>query len=136
MYPRIAQLGVERTRGYYPLRTLLDAGARLCISTDAPATSWAVPSDPFPNIRSAVTRHAYNGFDFGADERLTIDEAIALYTREAAKMVGFEGLGMLRAGYKASFAVLDRDIYAVPADEIDRVGVAATYIRGKKVYER
>lgn len=132
----LANLGPERTRSCYPFRTMLDAGVTLCISTDAPATSWAVPSDPFPNIKSAVTRHAYNGFDFGADERLTIDEAIALYTREAAKMVGFEGLGMLRAGYKASFTVLDRDIYAVPADELDRVGVAATYIRGKKVYER
>lgn len=132
----LANLGPARTRLCYPFRTMLDAGVALCISTDAPATSWAVPSDPFPNIKSAVTRRAYNGVDFGQEERLSVDEAIALYTREAAKMVGFEGLGVLRAGNKASFAVLDRDIYAVPADEIDRVGVAATYIRGTKVFER
>jgi len=43
---------------------------------------------------------------------------------------------MLKAGYKASFAVLDRDILAIPADEIDRVQVAATYICGEKVFER
>ena len=129
-----ANCGDERTRTYYPLRTLIDAGVRLCISTDAPATSWATPSDPFPNIKSAVTRHASTGFDFGASERIDIEEALALYTREAARMVGFADLGMLRAGYKASFVVLDRDILAVPADEIDQVGVSATYIRGERVF--
>ena len=56
--------------------------------------------------------------------------------REPARILGFEGLGMLKAGYKASFAVLDRDILAIPADEIDRVQVAATYICGEKVFER
>ena len=49
-------------------------------------------------------------------------------------MVGFQGLGMLRAGYKASFIVLDRDILDIPADEIDRMHVAATYIRGRRVH--
>ena len=132
----LTNLGPERTRTCYPFRTLRDAGVNLCISTDAPATSWAVPSDPFPNIKSAVTRRAYDGFDFGADERLTIEEALELYTRAAAQMVGFKDLGMLRAGYKASFAVLDRDILTVPADEIDQVQVAATYIRGAKAFDR
>lgn len=131
-----ANLGDERTRACYPLRSLLDAGVTMCISTDAPATSWAVPSDPFPNLKSAVGRRAYDGFDFGADERLDIEEALALYTREAARIVGFEGLGMLRAGYKASFAVLDRDILATPADELDRVQVSETWIRGERVYRR
>ena len=131
-----ANLGDERTRACYPLRSLLDAGVTMCISTDAPATSWAVPSDPFPNLKSAVGRRAYDGFDFGADERLDIEEALALYTREAARIVGFEGLGMLCAGYKASFAVLDRDILATPADELDRVQVSETWIRGERVYRR
>ena len=42
---------------------------------------------------------------------------------------------MLKAGYQASFAVLDRDILSVPAEEIDQVKVAATYLRGEKVYQ-
>ena len=131
----LKNLGAERTKRSYPLRTLIDAGARLCISTDAPATSWARPSDPFPNIKAAVTRRAYDGTDCGAGEALTVEEALALYTREAARMVGFEGLGMLKAGYKASFVLLDRDILNVPAAELDQVRVSATYIRGRKVFE-
>ena len=132
----LTNLGEERTRRCYPFRTLVDAGVDVCISTDAPATSWAVPSDPFPNIKSAVTRQAYNHFDFDATEALSVEEVLARYTREPARILGFEGLGMLKAGYKASFAVLDRDILAIPTDEIDRVKVAATYICGEKVFER
>lgn len=132
----LTNLGEERTRRCYPFRTLVDAGVDVCISTDAPATSWAAPSDPFPNIKSAVTRQAYNHFDFDAAEALSVEEVLARYTREPARILGLEGLGMLKAGYKASFAVLDRDILAIPADEIDRVQVAATYICGEKVFER
>ncbi len=131
----VANLGERRTRSCYPLRTMVDAGVTVCVSTDAPATSWAVPSDPFPNIKSAVTRRAFNGFDFNAAEALTVEEALARYTREPARALGFEGLGMLKAGYQASFAVLDRDILSVPAEEIDQVKVAATYLRGEKVYQ-
>lgn len=131
----LTNLGSERTRRYYPLRTLLDAGVDLCISTDAPATSWATPSDPFPNIKAAVTRRAFDGTDFGQDQAICVSEALALYTREAARMAGFEGLGMLRPGYKASFVVLDRDILAIDPSEIDLVHAAATYIRGEKVFE-
>ena len=65
-----------------------------------------------------------------------VETAITLYTREAARMAGFEGLGMLKPGMKASFAVLDRDIFSIPADEIDRVQVLATYVRGTCVYQR
>ena len=130
----LANLGAERTRACYPLRTLLDRGVGLCLSTDAPATSWSPASDPFPTLKSAVTRTAADGTDLGQDEAISIEEAVALYTREAARVTGFERLGMLRQGYKASFVVLDRDIFSVPASEIDQVRVAATYIRGRRVF--
>lgn len=81
----LTNLGEERTRRCYPFRTLVDAGVDVCISTDAPATSWAVPSDPFPNIKSAVTRQAYNHFDFDAVEALSVGGgARPLYARTGA----------------------------------------------------
>ena len=115
---------------------MLDSGVRLCFSTDAPATSWAVPSDPFPNIKGAVTRRAYDGTDCGIDQAVDVETAISLYTREAAKMVGFERLGQLREGYKADFIVLDKDILAIPPEEIDTVQVDETYIDGACAYRR
>ena len=132
----LKNLGVARMKTCYPVKKMLDSGVRLCFSTDAPATSWAVPSDPFPNIKGAVTRRAYDGTDCGIDQAVDVETAISLYTREAAKMVGFERLGQLREGYKADFIVLDKDILAIPPEEIDTVQVDETYIDGACAYRR
>ena len=47
----LTNLGTERMKTCYPVKHMLESGVNLCFSTDAPATSWAVPSDPFPNIK-------------------------------------------------------------------------------------
>ena len=85
----------------YPIRHLLDKGVKLCLSTDAPATSWAVPSDPFPNIKSAVTRKAWDGTDCGEDQAIDIETALILYTKESAEIAGFKGLGQLKSRRKS-----------------------------------
>ena len=130
----LKNLGTERMT-CYQVRHLLDNGVRLCFSTDAPATSWAVPSDPFPNIKGAVTRKAYDGTDCGQEQGVDIETALILYTREAGEMAGFDRLGQLKEGYKADFLILDRDILEIPAKEIDQVRVAETYIGGRRVYK-
>lgn len=132
----LKNLGPERMKDCYPVRHLLESGVRLCFSTDAPATSWAVPSDPFPNLKGAVTRTAWDGTDCGAEQAVDIETALILYTKESAEMVGFERLGQLKEGYKADFAVLDRDILAIPPEELDQVSVAETYIGGSCVYRK
>ena len=131
----LKNLGTERMKTCYPVRHLLDKGVRLCFSTDAPATSWAVPSDPFPNIKGAVTRKAYDGTDCGQEQGVDIETALILYTREAGEMAGFDRLGQLKEGYKADFLILDRDILEIPAKEIAQVRVAETYIGGRRVYK-
>ena len=47
----LANLGTERIRECYPVRTMLEKGVTLGYSTDAPATFWSVPSDPFPGLK-------------------------------------------------------------------------------------
>lgn len=129
-----ANMDAERLKRLYPHRTELSKGVKLCLSTDAPATSWAVPSEPFSNLKSAVTRKAYDGTDIGQGERLDIETAITLYTKNAAEVCGFAGLGMLKEGYSADFAVLDRDIFAIEPERIDEVKVQAAYIEGEKAF--
>ena len=131
-----ANMDQERLEHIYPHRTELEHGIRLCFSTDAPATSWAVPSDPFPNLKSAVTRRAYDGTDIGQSERVDIETAIMLYTKNAAEVCGFAGLGQLAEGYSADFAVLSEDIFTADPDRIDRIRVEETFIRGERVYQR
>ena len=161
-----ANMDPERLRHIYPSRTMLERGISLAFSTDAPATSWAVPSDPFPNLKSAVTRKSYDGTDIGwgdsarddsavgassgndckdndlpgtrSDwgERVDVAMAILLYTKKAAAVCGFAGLGQLVPGYSADFAVLSDDIFTADPDSIDQIYVEQTYINGQCVYRR
>ena len=131
----LANLGEERLKELYPYRTELEAGIRLAFSSDAPATSWAVPYDPFTNLKAAVTRRAYDGTDTGQKERIDIQTAVMLYTKNAAEVCGFDGLGQLREGWAADFAVLSEDIFAIPPEEIDRAVVEETWIGGERVYK-
>ena len=59
-----------------------------------------------------------------------------LYTAESAPMLGFEDVGMIKEGYSADFIILDTDILAIPAEDIDKVKVEETYINGEQVYSR
>lgn len=132
----LRNLGPERTKRAYPIRTLLERGVNLCFSTDSPATSWATPSDPFPNIKCAVTRYAYDGTDCGQEEAVDVETAIKLYTRNAAIVAGLKNAGQLKPGYHADFVVLGDDILTVEPEKIDRIKIQETYIDGEKVYGR
>ena len=129
-------LGAERFGECYPIKRMLENKVPLAFSTDAPATFWPVPSDPFPGLKAAVTRRASDSTDFGADQSVDIGTAVALYTRGAAQAAGFAGSGMLRKGYRADFAVLNGDIFTIHPENIDRIQVMETYIGGAQVYRR
>lgn len=131
-----SNLGMEWIRRIYPIRQLLDAGVKTALSTDAPATSWATPSDPFPNIKCAVTRRAYDGTDCGRENCISVQEALKMYTVRGAEIAGFPHLGQLKEGYRASFAVLSDDILKIPEERIDTVCVEQTYMDGICVFER
>lgn len=44
--------------------------------------------------------------------------------------------GRIKAGYLADLAVLDRDIFTIPEDEIKDVKADVTILGGKVVYQR
>ncbi|MGM0420865.1 MAG: amidohydrolase [Bacillota bacterium] len=128
-------LGAERTRTTYPFRSILAAGVNLAFSSDAPATAWAKPADPFTALKSAVSRQAYDGTDTGQAERIDLATAIRLYTKKAANIAGIPGVGSLQSGCKADFIVLDRDIFSLASEQYDEVNVSATYLNGELVYQ-
>lgn len=132
----LQNLGEDIMKECYPIKSLLEQKVNLCFSTDAPATSWAVPSDPFVCIKGAVTRKAYDNTDCGDDQIIDMKTAIILYTKKSAQMAGFKNLGQLKTGYKANFITLDRDIFAINPQDVDKVKVNKTYINGKCVFAR
>lgn len=127
-------LGAERTQRTYPVKTMLDAGIPVAFSSDAPATAWAEPVNPFVGIQSAVTRIAHDGTDTGQAERVTVEKAIELYTKGAQQITRIADVGQLKKGYHADFILLEQDILEIPETDIGKVIVSETYVAGKNVF--
>ncbi|MFC0470392.1 amidohydrolase [Halalkalibacter kiskunsagensis] len=130
----LTNLGSERTNQSYPLKTMIQLGAKVAISSDAPATSWADTSNPFIGIKAAVTRTAYTGQTYNLSECVTVEEAIDLYTRHAQEIARIANVGQLKVGYCADFIILDRDILNMDVNEIDQINVLHTYLDGQLVH--
>lgn len=124
-------LGPQRSAGTYRMRSLLDAGMVVPGSTDSPVSD----ANPLKSIHDLVNRRTASGAEFAPDERVTVAEAVRAYTFGSAYAVSRENeLGTLRTGMLADFAVLDRDIFAIPAEEIEQTSVTTTVIGGEVVY--
>ncbi len=100
-----------------------------------------VPSpDPWPGIQGLVTRADPTGTHPGQlwpAQALTLDEALHAYTLGAARAMGVDDVtGSLAAGKSADFVVLDRDPFAVPADQLAGTRAEQTWFAGRQVYQR
>jgi predicted amidohydrolase YtcJ len=128
------RIGAERLKGTYAFRSLIDSGAHLTFGSDWPVA----PLDPLTGIYAAVTRRTNDGANpngWQPQQKITVAEALRSYTAENA-WAGFqEGkVGVLKQGALADFAVLSKDLFAVPPAEIDKVKVVRTVVGGREVY--
>lgn len=90
------QLGPDRASHLKRYRSCLDAGVRLSLSSDRPI----VGGDPAVGVASAIRRP--DGYD--PSEAIKRDEALVLYTYEAAKAnEDAQGMGALNPGHLADF---------------------------------
>jgi predicted amidohydrolase YtcJ len=127
-------VGIKRSERQFPLRTLLDAGVHVSLSSDAPVTE----PDWLQGVEAAVLRKSKaSGTVRGPEQRITAREAARLYTMGGAWQDHEEKRkGSLEPGKLADFCVLDRDILSVPADEIHTIKNLATVVGGKRVFEQ
>lgn len=127
----------ERAGRMQPNRALLDAGALIAGGSD-----WPVSESPnaWEGIHGLVTRADPAGVFPGTlwpEQAITLDEAMAAFTINAAEAMGLGGeTGSLVAGKSADFVVLDRDPFAHPAQELVRTTVTETWFAGRRVYVR
>ncbi len=129
-------LGDERATWQYPFGGLHRAGARLVMGSDWPVTS----PDPVAAIHTAVTRTAYDDptEPFLPEQAVDLTTAFAAYTAGSAWVNGrdrTDGAGVLAPGHAADLAVLDRDPFTGPADEIGAARVSSTWVNGARVHE-
>ena len=73
---------------------------------------------------------------YSPEQRITISQAVAAYTRGSAYASFFENrVGTLEPGKEADIAVLSQDVFTVPDHEIGKTKVVMTLVGGKTVYE-
>jgi predicted amidohydrolase YtcJ len=130
------RIGLERSKGAYAWRRLLDAGAKIAFGTDYSVE----PLPPLEGIYAAVTRKdrlGEEGDGWFPDQKLTAEEAIELYTLGSAYAQFMEDRkGMLKQGYLADMVIYDRDFMTGPEEEIMQALVDYTIVGGKVVYAR
>ena len=131
-----ARLEPDRLRGAYAWNSISHSGARLAFGSDFPFDR----PNPFLGLSAAVSRQDPGGQPPGGwrpEERVTLDQALAGFTREAA-YAGFaeDRLGSLEPGKWADFILVDRDINKVDPQALASTQVLETWVAGKKVWER
>lgn len=135
-----ARLGARRTREEaYRMRSLLRN--RPVLGSDFPIE----PPDPFQGIYAAVARRSphtgknADGTDdpWYPDEALTLDEALAGFTKGPAYGAFLEGLaGVIQPGAFADWVVLDKPVNSFDVEEFRNMKVRETWVGGKLAYKR
>jgi predicted amidohydrolase YtcJ len=133
-------LGAERSTWQYPFGSLVRSGATLAMGSD-----WAVSSpNPLWEMHVAVHRTAPSAYEYGGgtgepflpDERIDLPTALGGFTINSAYVNHLDHLtGSIEVGKRADLAVLDRDLFAHPVEEIADASVMLTFVDGQRVYD-
>lgn len=93
--------------------------------------------NPWTNIYLAVTRKDSMDNVYGADQAISREEALRLYTVSGAYGTFEEAIkGSIESGKLADMVVLDRDYFTVPVEEIKDIKPVETIVGGNIVYHR
>ena len=116
------RLGTERARWVYPFRSLMKAGVVVCGGSDCPVE----PISPLLGIWAAVFKQP------NSKERLTIEEAIGLYTVNAAYTTFDEDMkGTIEEGKLADMIVVSDDPFKIEPEKIRDMKILMTIVGGR-----
>lgn len=123
--------GPERVGRMFAHRDLLDAGVTVAGSSDYPCG----PIEPLLGIQSCVTRTGFDGVEVGVRQRISVMEALRVYTTGSAAATGEAHLkGTLTPGRLADFVELGFDPRQVDPNAIGAIPVRSTWVGGRRVW--
>ena len=129
----VTNLGQARAEAAYPMRSWLDAGQNPAASSDAPVSS----TDPFQNLYTMVTRRTNKGTVLGADQAISLEQAVHCLTFSGAYSQFAEtSRGRLLPGMLADVTVLSRDIFAEAPDTLRETQADLVLRGGVPVFDR
>lgn len=129
-------IGEERFKDLEPIAKFIDAGAVVAFGSDWPIDDF----DEWYDLKVAATRrgHDIDGQQaprLDTDRDLTVIEVLRSATIDSAYAQHREEvIGSLEVGKFADMIVLDRNVFQIPADDIENVKVLCTIVGGKTVH--
>jgi len=124
--------GEELMKRCMAYRTFIDAGITAAAGSDfSPG-----PFDPRMGIQGMVTRRGWNGETWGANQRISVDEALRVNTLNGAYNSHEEAIkGSITVGKLADFVVMADDMHAIDHEKIKDIEIVRTVVGGATVYK-
>jgi predicted amidohydrolase YtcJ len=124
--------GEELMKRCMAYRTLLDAGVPAAAGSDFDPG----PFSPLMGIQGMVTRTGWNKEVWGANQRITVDEALRVNTINGAHATREETIkGSITPGKLADFVVLAEDLHTVDPSRIKDIKIVRTVVGGATVFQ-
>lgn len=131
-----AVLGDARVDQCHPIRSLLSHGAEVIYGSDWPAA--ALDANPWTGLAGMISRRDPTGTYPGTvapDEAIPLEQALPLFTRNAARALGLEGqTGQITPGASADLIVLARPLDQLSPEDIAGTRPEATLFEGRLVH--
>ena len=125
--------GPKRWGMMHPNGTALKMGIPVAGNSDYPVSA----ADPLLRIQSMVTRKTAEGEVYGPEQKISVDEAIRVWTLGGAYAAFEEDIkGSIKVGKLADFVILSRDPTKVEPEKIKDIQVEKTVVGGKIKFER
>jgi predicted amidohydrolase YtcJ len=127
----LASYGPKRLSMMHAYRTAIDMAIPVAGHSDSPISA----ADPLLRIQDMVTRTSSQGVIVGGNQKVSVDEAIKVWTLDGAYATFEEkNKGSIVPGKLADFVVLQKDPRKVQPNTIKDIVLEATYLEGNKVY--
>jgi len=128
-----SQYGEDKMRWMMAHRSFLDYGIRVPGASDYTPG----PFEPLMAIQSMVTRKDFSGRVWGANQKVSVDEALTIATMNGAYASSEEHLkGSITAGKLADFVMLEQDPHDVDPDQIKNIRINRTVVGGTTMYPK
>ncbi|MCK5134249.1 MAG: amidohydrolase family protein [Bacteroidales bacterium] len=134
-------LGDVRIKTFLPARSMIDGGMMLNGGSDHmvkfDSYSSTNPYNPFLGMWVLITRTTERGTVICADEAISREEALRIYTINNAYGTFDENIkGSIEPGKLADMIVISADYLSCPVDSIRTIQVEKTILGGLVVYSK
>jgi hypothetical protein len=124
--------GEELMKRSMAYRTFLDAGIVAAAGSDFSPGPFA----PLMGMQGMVTRKGWNGETWGANQRISVEEALRINTLNGAYNSHEEAIkGSITPGKLADFVVLADDPHTVDKEKIKDISIVRTVVGGSTNYQ-